>query len=159
MRFIETRGNNGKEKQEVAFSEAILSPISSFGGLYSPKELPHLGRDFLHKHIKSTYKELAFDLLNVLNIDIDADTIKEALDLYDRFDNPDNPGPTRAFKDMALQPFGYLLSSLAQKKQENFLILAATSGDTGPAALETFKNRKNVQVVCLYYFSNYLSYL
>ncbi len=167
MRFIETRGNNGKQKQEVAFSEAILSPISSFGGLYSPKELPHLGRAFLQKHIKSTYKELAFDLLNILNIDIDTDTIKEALDLYDKFDNPGNPvpvvhvkdklyiselyhGPTRAFKDMALQPFGYLLSSLAQKKQENFLILAATSGDTGPAALETFKNRKNVQVVCLY---------
>ncbi|MDH5472758.1 MAG: threonine synthase, partial [Gammaproteobacteria bacterium] len=58
--------------------------------------------------------------------------------------------PTRAFKDMALQPFGIVLSSLAQKRNENYLILAATSGDTGPAALETFKNRANVQVACLY---------
>ncbi|MDD3060149.1 MAG: threonine synthase, partial [Sulfurimonas sp.] len=59
-------------------------------------------------------------------------------------------GPTRAFKDMALQPFGIVLSSIAQKRNENYLILAATSGDTGPAALETFKNRANVQVACLY---------
>ncbi|MCK4975271.1 MAG: threonine synthase, partial [Sulfurimonas sp.] len=58
--------------------------------------------------------------------------------------------PTRAFKDMALQPFGVILSSIAQKRDENYLILAATSGDTGPAALETFKNRANVKVACLY---------
>jgi len=59
-------------------------------------------------------------------------------------------GPTRAFKDMALQPFGVLLSSLAQQRKENYLILAATSGDTGPAALETFKDRANVKVACMY---------
>ena len=51
---------------------------------------------------------------------------------------------------MALQPFGKILSSVAQKRDENYLILAATSGDTGPAALETFKNQKNIQVVCMY---------
>jgi threonine synthase len=51
---------------------------------------------------------------------------------------------------MALQPFGLLMSSLAQNKQQQYLILAATSGDTGPAALETFRNRKNIRVVCLY---------
>jgi threonine synthase len=51
---------------------------------------------------------------------------------------------------MALQPFGVVLSSIAQKRGEEYLILAATSGDTGPAALETFKNRPNVRVACLY---------
>ncbi|MBV5334490.1 MAG: threonine synthase, partial [Sulfuricurvum sp.] len=55
-----------------------------------------------------------------------------------------------AFKDMALQPFGVVLSSIAQKRGNEYLILAATSGDTGPAALDTFKNRANVRVVCLY---------
>ncbi len=59
-------------------------------------------------------------------------------------------GPTRAFKDMALQPFGIVLSSIAQKRNEHYLILAATSGDTGPAALETFKNKANVLVACMY---------
>jgi threonine synthase len=59
-------------------------------------------------------------------------------------------GPTRAFKDMALQPFGMILSKLAQQRDEHYLILAATSGDTGPATLETFKNRPNIKVACLY---------
>ena len=42
MKFIETRGNDGIHPQQVAFSEAILSPIASFGGLYVPSHLPDL---------------------------------------------------------------------------------------------------------------------
>ncbi|MDD2368677.1 MAG: threonine synthase [Sulfuricurvum sp.] len=167
MKFIETRGNDGIHPQQVTFSEAILSPIASFGGLYVPSELPDLGEAFLSKHLTSSYKALAKDLLSTLAIDIDESVIDEALSLYDKFDDPTNPvpvvkvrddlyvselyhGPTRAFKDMALQPFGVVLSSIAQKRGEEYLILAATSGDTGPAALETFKNRPNVRVACLY---------
>ncbi|OHD91849.1 MAG: threonine synthase, partial [Sulfuricurvum sp. RIFCSPLOWO2_12_43_5] len=167
MKFIETRGNDGVHPQQVTFSEAILSPIASFGGLYVPSELPNLGEAFLSKHLNSSYKELAKDLLTTLAIDIEPSVIDEALSLYDKFDDPSNPvpvvkvrddlyvselyhGPTRAFKDMALQPFGVVLSSIAQKRGEEYLILAATSGDTGPAALETFKNRANVRVACLY---------
>jgi threonine synthase len=167
MNFIETRGNDGKNPLEVTFSQAILSPIASFGGLYVPRELPALGSAFLSKHLNSSYKELARDMLARFEIDVDGAVIDEALALYDKFDDALNPvpvvkvkndlyvselyhGPTRAFKDMALQPFGVVLSSIAQKRDENYLILAATSGDTGPAALETFKNRANVQVACLY---------
>ncbi len=167
MKFIQTRGNDSKHPQEVEFSEAILSPIASFGGLYVPKELPYLGEEFFSRHLNSSYKELASDFLDVFGIDIDKESIDEALSLYDKFDNASNPvpvvkvkddlfiselyhGPTRAFKDMALQPFGSILSSIAQKQNENYLILAATSGDTGPAALETFKNKPNIQVACMY---------
>ncbi|WP_066168346.1 threonine synthase [Aliarcobacter cryaerophilus] len=167
MGFIETRGNDGKRAKEVSFSEAILNPSSSFGGLYVPKNLPNLGDSFIENHINKSYKELAFDILKAFEIDIDNSEIQKALDLYDNFDNPLNPspvvkvkddlyvneqyhGPTRAFKDMALQPFGSIFSSIAQKRGENYLILAATSGDTGPAALNTFRNKKNIQVVCLY---------
>ncbi|PRM88066.1 threonine synthase [Aliarcobacter cryaerophilus] len=167
MGFIETRGNDGKREKEVSFSEAILNPSSSFGGLYVPKNLPNLGDSFIENHINKSYKELAFDILKAFEIDIDDSEIQKALDLYDNFDNPLNPspvvkvkddlyvneqyhGPTRAFKDMALQPFGSIFSSIAQKRGENYLILAATSGDTGPAALNTFRNKKNIQVVCLY---------
>lgn len=167
MNFIQTRGCDTTKAESVTFSEAILNPIASFGGLYVPENLPSLGEAFLNKHLNSSYKELASDMLSRFEIDIDKSVIDEALNLYDKFDNPKNPvpvvkvkenlyvselyhGPTRAFKDMALQPFGVVLSSIAQKRGEHYLILAATSGDTGPAALETFKNRANVQVACLY---------
>ncbi len=167
MNFIETRGNDSEYPLEVTFSEAILAPIASFGGIYIPKTLPELGIDFLQQHINSNYKTLAKAVLSSFEIDIEASVIEQALSLYDDFDDGQNPvplskvkndlyiselyhGPTRAFKDMALQPFGVVLSALAQARNENYLIMAATSGDTGPAALETFKNKDNVQVACLY---------
>jgi threonine synthase len=167
MQFIETRGNDGVKPSSVSFSEAILNPSASFGGLYVPEALPAVDQAFLEKHIKSHYKELALDFLTAFGIDIDREVLQTAVDRYDAFDDPSNPvplskieedcyvselyhGPTRAFKDMALQPFGYILSHLAQKRGENYLIMAATSGDTGPATLETFKNQANVKVACLY---------
>jgi len=93
MKFIETRGNDGIHPEQVTFSEAILSPIASFGGLYVPTELPNLGEAFLTKHLGSSYKELAKDLLTTLAIDIDGSVIDEALSLYDKFDDPSNPVP------------------------------------------------------------------
>ena len=167
MNFIETRGNDGRHPEAVSFSEAILTPISSFGGLYSPESLPELGPSFFTSQLDVDYKTLARNILASFHIDINATIINQALDLYDNFDDPSNPvpvtkvyddlyvselyhGPTRAFKDMALQPFGVVLSAIAQNRNERYLILAATSGDTGPAALETFKNKTNVQVACMY---------
>ncbi|QKI89187.1 threonine synthase [Thiomicrorhabdus xiamenensis] len=167
MNFIETRGNDGQKPSSITFSQAILSPMSSFGGIYSPESLPSFDQKFLLEHVDSGYKKLAKDILNSFEVDIDESVIDAALALYDEFDDPSNPvpvvkvyddlyvselyhGPTRAFKDMALQPFGKVLSAVAQERDEKYLILAATSGDTGPAALETFKNRDNVQVACLY---------
>jgi len=167
MNFIETRGNDGMRPAQVSFSHAILNPMASFGGLYVPESLPQLGNEFLNAHVDSSYKQIARAVLDAYEIDIHSDVIDKALALYDGFDDPQQPvpvvkvrndlfvselyhGPTRAFKDMALQPFGIVLSSLAQARGENYLILAATSGDTGPATLETFKNRANVKVACLY---------
>lgn len=165
MKLIETRGNDGKHPLEVTFSEAILSPLSSYGGIYSPVEFPTLDMQELEKC--SSYKTLAGSILSAFKLDVEDAIIQKALDLYDHFDDPNNPvpvvkvrdniyvcelyhGPTRAFKDMALQPFGTVLSSIAQSRDQNYLIMAATSGDTGPAALETFKNQPNIRVVCLY---------
>ena len=167
MQFIETRGNDGSRLAKINFSDAILNPSASYGGLYVPESLPVLDSDFLEKHLDSHYKTLAADFLQAFEIDIDSLTIAKALDRYDAFDDPSDPvplkqiekdcfvselyhGQTRAFKDMALQPFGYILSRLAQERNENYLIMAATSGDTGPATLETFKNQPNIKVACLY---------
>ena len=167
MQFIETRGNDGRKPKNVSFSDAILSPSASFGGLYVPQNIPKINQDFFKKHLKSHYKTLALNFLQAFKIDIEEKVLIDALNRYERFDDPSNPvplskiekdcfvselyhGPTRAFKDMALQPFGYVLSNLAQKRNEEYLIMAATSGDTGPATLETFKNQKGVKVACLY---------
>ncbi|KYJ87505.1 threonine synthase [Sulfurovum riftiae] len=167
MQFIETRGNDGKKPSSVQFSEAILSPSASYGGLYVPQALPNLDKDFLEKHLSSHYKTLALDFLDRFGIDISKEVLESAVSRYDGFDDPQNPvpvvqiendcfvselyhGQTRAFKDMALQPFGYILSKSAQARGENYLIMAATSGDTGPATLETFKNQANIKVACLY---------
>ncbi len=165
MKLIETRGNDGHHPSEVGFADAILSPLSSFGGLYSPAELPSIKPEKLLGF--TSYKKLAQQILASFHLDVSDIFIKQALDLYDGYDDPVNPvpvvkirdnifvcelyhGPTRAFKDMALQPFGTILSSIARQRNENYLVLAATSGDTGPAALETFKNRPSIKFVCLY---------
>ncbi len=165
MKFIETRGNESGFASEVTFSDAILSPGASYGGLYVPKELPALDGSFFDGDL--AYEELAKKLIELFDIDIEKGVIDEALNLYKKFDDPQNPaplvavkddlfvlelyhGPTRAFKDMALQPFGFILSHLAQALDQKYLILAATSGDTGPATLESFKDRENIQVACLY---------
>jgi threonine synthase len=167
MMFIETRGNDEKNPKKVPFSYAVLNPSASFGGLYAPESLPKLDEKFFAQMAQKNYKELALEVLKLFRTDIDESFLKEALSLYDAFDDKNSPaplvkvgadlfvnelyhGPTRAFKDMALVPFGYILSHLAKKRGEKYLILAATSGDTGPATLHTFENRENIKVVCLY---------
>ncbi len=167
MYFIETRGNDGKNLQKVTFSEAIKNPSASFGGLFIPETLPHIDKNFLQECIDLSYKELSLKILDLFELDIDKKILNDAVKLYDNFDDKNDPvplkkiedilfinelyhGPTRAFKDMALQPFGYILSQIAKNEKENFLILAATSGDTGPATLNSFANKKNIKVVCIY---------
>ncbi|WP_293644281.1 threonine synthase [Thiolapillus sp.] len=167
MKFIETRGNDGSKPVAVSFSQAILSPLSSFGGIYAPEHIPQLAPDFLANHLDKDYKTLARDILLAFGVDLEDGLVEAALSTYDGFDDPENPvpvvqigerlhvselyhGPTRAFKDTALQPFGVVLSGLAQARDEHYLIMAATSGDTGPAALDTFRNKPNIKVACLY---------
>lgn len=166
MRFIESRGNDGVKQKSVSFSEAIMSPAASFGGLYVPEYLPSIDDNFLDSLKGLSYKEFTLKILELFDVDIPSFIIKEAVSLYDKFDDSSDPiplkkvknayflelyhGPTRAFKDVALQPFGYLLSYLAKQKNQKLLILTATSGDTGPATLESFANKENINVVCIY---------
>lgn len=161
--FISSRGGEKK----VSFSQAILNPSAEFGGLFVPEKLPYFDKNFLQKALNLTYQELALEILKSFEIDIKEEVLKQSLSLYDNFDDKNSPviikeidknlysnelyhGPTRAFKDMALVPFGYIFSHLAKENNQKFLILTATSGDTGPATLNTFKNKQNIQVACLY---------
>ncbi len=167
IQFVSTRGDIADTQNVVCFSEAILNPMANYGGLYVPTSLPMLSADFASKFQDKSYKELAKYILNSFDIDIDDTDIDTALNLYDNFDDPANPvpvvkigeklfacelyrGPTRAFKDMAIQPFGSILAALVRKTDQKQLILVATSGDTGPAALDSFKEKVNIKVVCLY---------
>ncbi len=166
MKFIGTRGGDDKK----TFSEVILNPAAPNGGLYVPEKFPKINEKYLLKFFDDlgtkTYRHIARSILKKFKVDLDNDLIEKALYIYLRnFDIEDVVpltnledfyvgelwhGPTRAFKDMALQPFGIILSALAKKRDENYLILAATSGDTGPATLKTFENRENIKVVCIY---------
>ena len=166
MKFIGTRGTEEKK----SFSEVILNPAAPNGGLYVPEKLPKIDERFILRFFDDmntkTYRHIARSILHKFKVDLDDDLIEKSLYTYLRnFDDEDVVplvrlknfyiaelwhGPTRAFKDMALQPFGVILSNLAKKRGENYLILAATSGDTGPATLKTFENKDNIKVVCIY---------
>lgn len=158
--FTSTRDSS----QTTDFKNAILNPKANYGGLWTLRNIPRL--DF-EQYQNLTYKELCKTIFKALNLELEETSLEEALQQYDFFDNPNNPAPlsiiapnlaiqelyhgkTRAFKDMALAPFGKLFSLLAQEKHQKYLILTATSGDTGPATLDSFANLDNIEVVCLY---------
>ena len=126
MKFIGSRGTIEKK----TFSEVILDPAAPNGGLYVPSKLPKIDERFLNRYYdvenEKAYRHLARGILKLFKIDIDNDLIEKALYTYLReFDDPDVVpvvkldkdlfvgelwhGPTRAFKDMALQPFGVIL--------------------------------------------------
>lgn len=154
-------------KQKVELSEALLNPSADFGGLFVPVKFPKFDENFFKNGLNLSYKELALEIIDAFKFDISREIFASALDCYDEFDDPHCPvkiskigeklylnelyhGPTRAFKDMALQPFGKILDTLASARGEKYLVMCATSGDTGPATLASFENAKNVRVVCIY---------
>ncbi|EAI4414072.1 threonine synthase [Campylobacter fetus] len=163
--LVGTRLNNNEEVSCVSLSEALLQPAAKHGGLYAPINLPILDDNFFKKASKLKYDEIAMMVIKKFKFDIDKDIFKKALKRYAKFDkeaveikklnknlyiNELWHGPTRAFKDMALQPFGVILKELAKQNNKKYLIMCATSGDTGPATLNTFSDVQNIKVVCIY---------
>ncbi|WP_297882858.1 threonine synthase [uncultured Campylobacter sp.] len=163
MKLVSTRDFS----QKADLSYALLNPSASGGGLFSPERLPLLSEDFLKQCEELSYKQIALKIIESFDFDVSSEVFEDALKRYDKFENPACPvqikklsenayilelyhGPTLAFKDMALQPFGALLKSIAKSRNEKFLIMCATSGDTGPATLEAFADDENIKAVCLY---------
>ena len=158
--LVETRGNDGIRNKKSDFFSAVLNPEASFGGLWSLESLPKIDLNAI-KNLN--YNELISYIFERIGIDCR----KISLESYKNFDNPNLPlsytkiepniflqnlftGPTRAFKDMAMQPFGALLCDLAKAQNKRYLILTATSGDTGPATLEAIKNKPNIFGICMF---------
>ncbi|ENK1242114.1 threonine synthase [Clostridium botulinum] len=164
MFYKSTRG----EEKNVKASEAIIRGIAEDGGLYVPEELPKIDKSF--KELENMdYKELAFYIMKKYFDDFDEKELKECIDkAYDsKFENPLIAplnykagtyflelyhGKTLAFKDMALSILPHLLKVSAKKMNitKEIVILTATSGDTGKAALEGFDSVQGTKIVVFY---------
>lgn len=165
MKYISTRNIN----RVVSGAQAIVEGISPDGGLYVPEKFPVLSDGDWQKLKQMDYTERA---AYVLSLYLDEFTYEELLgfakEAYGRFYG-DDPcplvkvdeklfflelwhGPTCAFKDMALTMLPHLLTASKRKLGENgkTLILTATSGDTGKAAMEGFRDVEGTGIIVFY---------
>ena len=167
MNYISTRGNN----QKMTSAQAIIAGLADDGGLFVPDELPQVDMEFIKGLTKLSYQERAARVLGCFLTDYTDEEIKGCVERAyggGKFDDaavaPLNimeddvsvlelwHGPTSAFKDMALQLLPQLLSTALKKTGEKnqVLILVATSGDTGKAALEGFKDVEQTKIIVFY---------
>lgn len=170
MKYISTRGNT----HPVSSVEAIKMGMVPQGGLFLPENIPTISIQQLNQWKDLSYSQLANNIfLLFLKDDFSANEISAITrNTYNRenFDSDeitplkqlDNQlyiielfhGPTGAFKDIALQALPNILSGALEKLSitNQLLILVATSGDTGKAALEGFKDVPGTQIVVYYPF-------
>ncbi len=165
MKYISTRDKNCK----VTSAEAIRDGLSKDGGLFVPETIPTLSKEDFDKLLAMSYEErVAFVLSKYLEDYTYDELLSYAKMAYSRFYG-DDPcplvaveddiyvlelwhGPTCAFKDMALTMLPHLLTGARKKTGEKSktLILVATSGDTGKAALEGFRDVEGVDIIVFY---------
>lgn len=167
MEYASTRDKN----ITASASHAITRGISQDGGLFVPKSLPQLSLDEINDMTSLGYIQRAKKILSLYLTDFTAgelDYCVEGAYKKEKFSSEDIApvksldenlsilelwrGPTCAFKDMALQLLPYLLTTAASKTAngKKVVILVATSGDTGKAALEGFKNVKDTEIIVFY---------
>ncbi len=162
---MSTRGG-----EKVTGAEAIVKGLADNGGLYVPESFPIVTKEELSSMAEMSYAErAAFVLGKYLADDLDEEFLKQTCEkAYANFEGKDPVplvkvsgnlyvlelfhGPTCAFKDMALTVLPYLMKKSLEVTgvQEEILILAATSGDTGKAALEGFKDVPGTKVAVFY---------
>lgn len=164
MKYTCTRNSN----VAISASEAIVKGISDDGGLFVPSSFPILSLEDIEALIDLDYAERC---AKILSLYLDEFSYEELLGYarkaYSRFDGDAAPlvkvedgvymlelwhGPTSAFKDMALTLMPYLLTASKKKLGDDSqtLILVATSGDTGKAALEGFKDVEGTHIAVFY---------
>ena len=162
--YQSTRG----DKKRVLSAEAIIKGIADDGGLFVPEAIPRADKE-IYKLKSADYKELAFLIMKEFLSDYHQDELKDCINkTYDnKFDTeiiaPLSKkmgayflelyhGPTLAFKDMALSILPHLLKRAARKLNFNreIVILTATSGDTGKAALQGFANVEGTKIIVFF---------
>jgi len=165
MKYLSTRGNAYANESYTA----IIKGLADDGGLFLPSTIPQIDiKELCSKNLD--YNEMAYEVLSTFLSDYGEDVLMKCINsAYDNtFDNDkvtpvvkldDNTyvlelwhGPTAAFKDVALQLLPHLLVEGKHKLNldEETVILVATSGDTGKAALSGFMDVDGTRVLCFY---------
>ena len=165
MYFTSTRS-----PRNVTSAQAIARGLAEDGGLFIPSEFPKISGELIDRLIDMDYKARAREVLALYLTDFTADEIARSVEAaYTGTFDADNPapivevapglnilelwhGPTCAFKDMALQLLPHLLTISARRAApgRTMVILTATSGDTGKAALDGFADVPGTKIIVFY---------
>lgn len=162
--YQSTRGG----EKDVTASQAILKGLACDGGLFMPEEMPKLDKTMKELAGKS-YQETAYEVMKLFLTDFTEEELKRCIECaYDhKFDTQviaplvkaDDAyylelfhGSTIAFKDMALSILPHLMTTAAKKNHVNqeIVILTATSGDTGKAAMAGFADVPGTRIIVFY---------
>lgn len=164
MKFISTRG----QAPALSFEDVVLTGLASDGGLYIPETIPQFSTDEIAAMRGLPYNELAFKIMaRFVDGAVSDHDLKDIIDRsytsfrhsaiaplvqtgHNEFILELFQGPTLAFKDFALQFLGNLLDFILEKRQQKVVIMGATSGDTGSAAIEGCRHCKNVDIFILH---------
>jgi threonine synthase len=174
MEHILYRDTRGLDPMPRTFTDTVLEGIAPGGGLYVPERLPLLSLDQVLALSGMPYAGRAAAIYRAFGVDVHPEQVEGLMEsAYGvAFDHPDVApvvevsadmhvlelwhGPTSAFKDMALQCMPLFFSEAvsmrlaAGEPLDDYLILVATSGDTGKAALEGFADREHTKIVVFY---------
>ncbi|MDB2534325.1 threonine synthase [Porticoccaceae bacterium] len=164
MRFVSTRG--GVEPK--SFEDVILTGLAPDGGLFVPEQIPQFTQQEIASWAGLSYQDLALKVMTPFVADAmpEKDLKKLIDDSYSTFRHSGIAplvqtghnewimelfhGPTLAFKDFALQFLGNLLDYTLEKRNQKVVIMGATSGDTGSAAIEGCRRCSNIDIFILH---------
>ncbi len=164
IKYISTRGNSKK----LEFKDVIFEGLASDGGLYIPETWPCIDEKKLSNFKNLSYQDIAYEVIKpYLDDSLSSKELKGIIQkAYSCFDDDEiTPiskidqntyilelyhGPTYAFKDVAMQFISQLMDFYLSKSDDSINILGATSGDTGAAAIDGFKNVKSSKVFILH---------
>ncbi|NOX95005.1 MAG: threonine synthase [Alphaproteobacteria bacterium] len=164
MKYISTRGLG----PITQFEDVLLAGLAPDGGLYVPEIWPQLSSSDIAQFQDMPYAQAAASILALFTGDsFSKGRLREiASEVYAAFDHPETApltqvgeqdwilelyhGPTLAFKDFAMQMLGRLFDDVLARRERRLTIIAATSGDTGAAAIDALKDCKNVSIVVLH---------
>ena len=163
MKYISTRDNN----LEFSFEEVFLKGLADDGGLFIPANIQPFSKEELDRFKKLDYTDLATEIIYpFLGSFITKESLKSLINKsYSTFREKEVVklrkvgdleilelfhGPTLAFKDVAMQFIGNLYEHYLEKNNSEINIVVATSGDTGAAAIDAIKNKKNLNIFVLH---------